>query len=450
MEKVIALLFFRVAEILRNDPRVSYPGSLRSYIYAISDASTRLSLGSDDPENVIVRIGVQNLVHSVKASVPHEEKKRIIEDAIRRALHEERRSPKDRYYGEAGHGLAGQPNTYKAPQHERVRAHRTARSGEIVRGVLYAGDSGFANLATLINAVVGPMAHIRQKLEALNTIREELHKAGLISREEAEYASLRLDVSKRSVAAEPTSTIRVSTHSTSNMPISIVSVDHYRPGSPLSAVDLLRTSANVSRKNMLGRPIEDRDIIINVYGSANVSDIVVALDVSGSMKEYSRGMSKIGISKKAIRGFIEYLAATGDRLGLILFNYRADVLWALFPVYRYKREMAELLRYVYAGGGTNLGEALARSADVFKASRAVQKHLILITDGRTINADVAVNRAKTLFRTGVTISAISIGQGSDDDLLKRIVRHGNGTFVKISSIFDLERALKIGASRRYM
>ncbi len=449
MEKVIASLFLRVAEILRDDPRVLYPGSLRSYIYAVSDVTARLSLGVDDPENVIVRIGVQNLVNSVKAAVPHDEKKRIIEDAIRKALHEERRAPqKDRYYG--SHGLADRPNQHKVSHHERVRAHKSSRSGEIVRGVLYAGDSGFANLATLINAVVGPMAHIRQKLEALYTVREELHKAGLISREEVEYPSLRLDVSKRSVVAEQASTIKVSTHSTSNMPISIVSVDHYRPGSPLSAVDLLRTSANVSRKNMLGRPIEDRDIIINVYGSADVSDIVVALDVSGSMKEYSRGMSKIGISKKAIRGFIEYLAATGDRLSLILFNYRADILWTLFPVYRYKREMVELLRYIYAGGGTNIGEALAKSADVFKASRAVQKHLILITDGRTINADVAVNRARTLFRTGVTISAISIGQGSDDDLLKRIVRHGSGTFVKISSIFDLERALKIGASRRYM
>ena len=136
-------------------------------------------------------------------------------------------------------------------------------------------------------------------------------------------------------------------------------------------------------------------------------------------------------------------------MGLVLFNYRADILWALFPAYKYRREMAELLGHIYAGGGTNIGEALSKSADVFKSSRSAQKHLILITDGRTVNADVAVNKARSLYRAGVTISAISIGVGSDDDLLKRIVRHGNGTFVKISSVFDLERALKIGAPRTY-
>jgi len=314
--------------------------------------------------------------------------------------------------------------------------------------ILYGGVGtvNFLNLAQLINMFIDPYANIVEKVQVLKKMEPYLRNYGLLptdirrSREgERVFEALRNVVRNAMSGMGQVKIVRFT--DIDKYPTYVVSVREYKIGDNYFDVDLQKTAMNLSRKTMMHKLFTNKDIVVKEYANVKTIDIVLCLDVSGSMRELSNGMPKIEIAKDAVAQYIEFLSKTNDRLAMVLFNFRADVLWSLHQVRRYWQQMNYMLKYVYAGGGTNLANALERSREVLTRSRSSSKHVICVTDGRTVNSSMCIKEAVRLRRGGTTISTIAIGENSDDELLMRLSKIGGGLFIKISSIHDLGKAL---------
>jgi len=481
----------RVYRYLSEDPRVVRPGSVRSFEAAVSDTIMRIVLeGGVDFERykeIVTNIGIENLYLSVEVTNP-DEKVRILREAFLNAFEEIEREVSSKEEQSGGGGTMGGSRSsgdlgnrnhnegslsydYHGDLGERggVSGHKggTGSTGDrgdrgegdvpkvdtvisTVYEVLYGGVGtvNFLNLAQLINMFVDPYVNIIEKLNVLRRIEQYLRSYGLLPTDPRKgkegdrvFETLRNTVKPLGSGVDQFKVVRFT--ETDKYPTYVVSVREYRVGDNYYDIDLQRTAQNVSRKVMLNKPFTNRDIVIKEYANVKSIDLVLSLDVSGSMRELSNGSPKIEIAKDAISQYIDFLARTNDRLSLILFNFRADILWGLHLVRRYSRHMNHLLRYIYAGGGTNLANALEKSREVLMKSKNSSRHVIFVTDGRTVNAGMCIREASRLRRNGATISTIAIGENSDDELLMKLSKIGGGLFIKINSIQDLGRALII-------
>ncbi|MFP3216308.1 MAG: VWA domain-containing protein [Vulcanisaeta sp.] len=494
--QVVIKVLSKVYEYLKEDPRVIRPGSVRSFEFAVNDVMMRIMLeGGVDYErfkDIVTRVGIENLYLSVETTNP-DEKRKILEEAFRRAFEELESNEGEtetaaqvtgfnvdtgnRFEGSSGRGRendserasrvsgnigSGFGSDYSAEEGRELIVGRSLsanineRSGDArldslistIYEILYSGVGtvNFLNLAQLINMFVDPYANIVEKVQVLRKMEPYLRNYGLLpsdirrSREgERVFEALRNIVRSAMSGMGQVKIVRFT--DIDKYPTYVVSVREYKVGDNYFDVDLQRTAMNLSRKIMMHKLFTSRDIVVKEYANVKVIDIVLCLDVSGSMRELSNGMPKIEIAKDAVAQYIHFLSRTSDKLAMVLFNFRADILWSLHPVRRYWRQMIYMLKYVYAGGGTNLANALERSREILTRSRSNSKHVICVTDGRTVNSSMCIKEAVRLRRGGTTISTIAIGENSDDELLMRLSKIGGGLFIKISSIHDLGKAL---------
>jgi Mg-chelatase subunit ChlD len=445
----------------------------------------------DKFKETVVRVGIENLYLSVETTNP-EDKKRVLEEAFERAFEDletrqsevgpesldqqvsgfnvgasdnfenVERGNNDETENTSGSIGGGFGSDLSAEESQDLTIGKTlvtnvdernkdARLDSIISTIyeiLYGGVGtvNFLNLAQLINMFIDPYANIVEKVQVLKKMEPYLRNYGLLptdirrSREgERVFEALRNVVRNAMSGMGQVKIVRFT--DIDKYPTYVVSVREYKIGDNYFDVDLQKTAMNLSRKTMMHKLFTNKDIVVKEYANVKTIDIVLCLDVSGSMRELSNGMPKIEIAKDAVAQYIEFLSKTNDRLAMVLFNFRADVLWSLHQVRRYWQQMNYMLKYVYAGGGTNLANALERSREVLTRSRSSSKHVICVTDGRTVNSSMCIKEAVRLRRGSTTISTIAIGENSDDELLMRLSKIGGGLFIKISSIHDLGKAL---------
>ena len=216
-------------------------------------------------------------------------------------------------------------------------------------------------------------------------------------------------------------------------------------------------------------------------------DIVVALDVSGSMAaEDFQPRNRLEVAKQVVAAFVE--RRTHDRVGLVIFAGRS--LTKAPPT----TDTAVLLRQLddvrleTLPDGTAIGSGLATSLTRLRRSQARSKVIVLVTDGANnageIDPATAADMAKAM---EVRTYTILVGRGGrvpmpvkvqnpftgavarqtvmtevqiDEALLKRIAERTGGEFFRatdpesLRSIFDridkLEKSeIKVAAYRRY-
>ncbi|MFP4536324.1 MAG: VWA domain-containing protein, partial [Spirochaetaceae bacterium] len=153
--------------------------------------------------------------------------------------------------------------------------------------------------------------------------------------------------------------------------------------------------------------------------------MVFVVDKSGSMGNSGGGASKLDIVKEALLSSVEVMHPN-QLVGLLSFD--ADVEWSV-PITR-AAEREEILRNVVRlseGGGTVLGAAMREAARSLDTVEAATKHLIILSDGLTREADfiALTRRLRTL---GATVSTVSIGRDADKALLESIAREGFGRY----------------------
>jgi Ca-activated chloride channel family protein len=143
-------------------------------------------------------------------------------------------------------------------------------------------------------------------------------------------------------------------------------------------------------------------------------DIVLALDVSGSMEApdfrlKGREVDRLHIAKKVVGDFVE--GRPFDRIGLVVFGEEAFTQVPLTLDHDALHSFLDNVQIGMAGANqTAIGQALAISARQLGRLEAPSKVLILLTDGRN-NAGAlsplqAAEAAKTL---GVTVYTVGVG-----------------------------------------
>jgi Ca-activated chloride channel family protein len=164
-------------------------------------------------------------------------------------------------------------------------------------------------------------------------------------------------------------------------------------------------------------------------------DIVIALDVSGSMEAVDfKPRNRLHVAKEVAEDFIK--GRKTDRIGLVLF---ARFAYTQCPLTTDHGVVIDLLRKAHIGmieDGTAIGLGLAQACDRLKHSRAESRVVILLTDGRNnmgeIEPETAIKVAKAL-----GIKVYTIGAGKPGEAMRPVDHPLFGTrYVKVPDELD--------------
>lgn len=137
------------------------------------------------------------------------------------------------------------------------------------------------------------------------------------------------------------------------------------------------------------------------------ADIVIALDVSNSMKAEDIKPNRLERSKQAISRLIDKLQ--GDRIGLVVFAGDAYMQLPITTDYgAAKLFLSTIEPDMIPRQGTAIGAAIEMASSAFTDSSRKHSAVVIITDGEN-HEDDAVEAAKTVAEQGVKIYTIGMG-----------------------------------------
>jgi Ca-activated chloride channel family protein len=160
----------------------------------------------------------------------------------------------------------------------------------------------------------------------------------------------------------------------------------------------------------LARPQRDRS---RTEVTANGIDIVIGLDVSGSMQALdflvdNHRIPRVEVVKSVVSRFIE--ERPEDRIGLVAF---AGVPYLISPItlnHDWLQQRLEGLNIGAVDDGTAIGSAIAASVNHLRASSAKSRVVILLTDGENNTGKISPFAAAEAARAlGVKIYTIGVG-----------------------------------------
>ncbi len=139
-------------------------------------------------------------------------------------------------------------------------------------------------------------------------------------------------------------------------------------------------------------------------------DIILALDISGSMKaEDFKPHNRLFVAKEELNKFIDRRA--NDRIGLVVFARSSFTQCPLTLDYGVLKSFLAQVDFGMVDDGTGIGIALANAVNRLRHSEAVSKIIVLLTDGVNNNWEIdpltAANIAKTM---GIKIYTIGAGR----------------------------------------
>lgn len=137
-------------------------------------------------------------------------------------------------------------------------------------------------------------------------------------------------------------------------------------------------------------------------------DIVLAMDISGSMLAEDFKPNRLEAAKEVARDFI--LGRPSDRMGLVVFSGES---FTQCPLTHDHPVLINLLQDIKSGmieDGTAIGDGLATSVSRLKESNAVSKVIILLTDGENNRGFVDPVSAAEIARVfGLRVYTIGVG-----------------------------------------
>ena len=139
-------------------------------------------------------------------------------------------------------------------------------------------------------------------------------------------------------------------------------------------------------------------------------DIVLVLDVSGSMELQDIKPNRLEAAKEVAINFIDGRVA--DRIGLVVFAGDAYSLTPLTTDYQLLRENIRSIHFgMIPNDGTAIGSALAVAINRMRESSAVSKVAILISDGENTAGSLdPIMAARLAFAHQIKLYTIGIGK----------------------------------------
>ncbi len=157
-------------------------------------------------------------------------------------------------------------------------------------------------------------------------------------------------------------------------------------------------------------------------------DIVLAVDVSGSMLARDFKPDRITAAKEVASDFIA--DRTGDRLGLVVFAGEAFTQSPLTPDQGTLQTLLGRVRSGLIEDGTAIGNGLATAINRLRESDAKSKVVILLTDGVNNRGEIAPLTAAEIARAQ-SIRVYTIGVGTQGTApYPAVDMFGNRTFVQ--------------------
>ena len=193
-------------------------------------------------------------------------------------------------------------------------------------------------------------------------------------------------------------------------------------------------------------------------------DIVMALDISGSMKaEDFQPHNRLYVAKEEIENFVS--KRVSDRIGLVVFAKTAFTQCPLTLDYGVLKSFLDQVDFGIIDDGTAIGTALATAVNRLKDSKAKSKVIILLTDGVNNSGEIDPLTAANIAQTyGMKVYTIGVGKSGksqytvddpifgkrvlymqneiDEDVLKQIAEATGGKYFRarskdeLSAIYD--------------
>jgi Ca-activated chloride channel family protein len=174
------------------------------------------------------------------------------------------------------------------------------------------------------------------------------------------------------------------------------------------------------------------------------SDIVLALDVSGSMQATDFLPSRLEAAKAAAKLFVKELRG-GDRVGIVTFS---GVSYIISPISENFDEVLEKIDAVKIGAedGTAIGDGIITSVSLLGGSSGRKKIIVLLSDGENNRGVSPLDAAQFAKKSGVAIYTVGIGSregsfipgtfqivGLDEELLQGIAKTTGGEYARATS-----------------
>ena len=167
--------------------------------------------------------------------------------------------------------------------------------------------------------------------------------------------------------------------------------------------------------------------------------IVFVLDRSGSMGANVGGTlrSQQAIANEAAASAASTLGPR-DLVGVVAFSSGAQ--WVVdLAENDDPARTAEAINAISSGGGTNLVPALQLAAEALEPVEAAVKHVIVLSDGRSQNADLLPEIAAEMADAGINVSTISVGDGADAESMFLVAERGGGVHYAVTNPSVLPR-----------
>ncbi|HOV98217.1 MAG TPA: VWA domain-containing protein [Bacteroidota bacterium] len=137
-------------------------------------------------------------------------------------------------------------------------------------------------------------------------------------------------------------------------------------------------------------------------------DIVLVLDVSGSMLAEDFSPNRLEAAKQVASDFID--GRSNDRIGLVIFSAESFTQCPLTLDYPVLKNLLKDVKNGMIADGTAIGLAIANGVNRVKDSKAKSKVMILLTDGVNNRGEIdPITAAKIAATYGIRIYTVGVG-----------------------------------------
>ena len=167
--------------------------------------------------------------------------------------------------------------------------------------------------------------------------------------------------------------------------------------------------------------------------------LMLLLDKSGSMANFSGGAEKMEIAVSAAKSAIETKTLKEkDIIGVIAFDAQTKSSVVQITDTEDKEKLSDWVSTLRAGSGTNMYKALEQAYEQLKKVEAKQKHVVVLSDGKSEGDFIFL--AKRMAADKITISTIAIGD-ADRELMAEIAKAGKGRYKDVVDVSQLPKIL---------
>jgi hypothetical protein len=167
--------------------------------------------------------------------------------------------------------------------------------------------------------------------------------------------------------------------------------------------------------------------------------LILLLDKSGSMANFSGGEQKMAIAVKATKAALETETLKDkDIIGVIACDAQTQSRVVQITDAEDKEKLSNWVSTLRAGSGTNMYTALQQADEQLKKFKVKQKHIVVLSDGKSEGDFIPL--AKRIAADKITISTIAIGD-ADRELMAEIAKAGKGRYRDVVDVSQLPKIL---------